>query len=208
VSYRTGLARLPPKKAQQKGKEKAKREELEPSSDDEGEATDTPKVPKVPESEDAEEVEFHDEGQAECAKARAVLNANIGACHVQLGDHKEAVKSCTEALVDDPKYIKALQRRAASNEQINSWSSLTSAQEDYTLLLEILPPSSPQVTGVKRSLHLLGPRVEQAQKRETSEMLGKLKDLGNNVLGNFGLSTDNFKFEPNGQGGYSMNFVR
>lgn len=26
--------------------------------------------------------------------------------------------------------------------------------------------------------------------------------------GNFGLSTDNFKFEPNGQGGYSMNFVR
>ena len=27
-------------------------------------------------------------------------------------------------------------------------------------------------------------------------------------LGNFGLSTDNFKFEPNGQGGYSMNFAQ
>lgn len=26
-------------------------------------------------------------------------------------------------------------------------------------------------------------------------------------LGKFGLSTDNFKFEPNGQGGYSMNFA-
>jgi hypothetical protein len=25
-------------------------------------------------------------------------------------------------------------------------------------------------------------------------------------IGNFGLSTNNFKFEPNGQGGYSVNF--
>jgi len=136
------------------------------------------------------------------------MNANIGACHVKLGDHKEAVKSCTEALLDDPKYIKALQRRAASNEQISSWSSLSSAQEDYTLLIEILPHSSAQLTDVKRSLQALKPRVEQAQKKETGEMLDKLKGLGNSLLGNFGLSTDNFKFEPNGQGGYSMNFVR
>lgn len=33
------------------------------------------------------------------------------------------------ALADDPEYVKALQRRAASNEIINSWSSLTMAQE-------------------------------------------------------------------------------
>lgn len=57
-------------------------------------------------------------------------------------------------------------------------------------------------------------------------MLGKLKGLGNSILGerdgswplfhtkfwtfvgNFGLSTDNFQFTPNGRGGYSMNFVR
>lgn len=61
------------------------------------------------------------------------------------GEHKDAVAACTEggpvsshglrfahvmaALLDDPNYIKALQRRAASNEQLDSWSSLTSAQE-------------------------------------------------------------------------------
>jgi hypothetical protein len=33
------------------------------------------------------------------------------------------------ALEFDPKYIKALQRRAAANEAIGSWSSLTAAQE-------------------------------------------------------------------------------
>ena len=71
--------------------------------------------------------------------------------------------------------------------------------------------------------------MEAAQKTETTEVLSKLKGLGNSILGtpfpsiykmsdvhrlnpcvvgNFGLSTDNFKFEPDGKGGYSMNFVR
>jgi hypothetical protein len=146
-------------------------------------------------------------------------------------------------LQDDPSYVKALQRRALSNETINTWSSLTSAQEglnipfgvngvdgyhvtDYTKLLTLLPSSSSQVEEIRRTLRRLKPRVEAAQKKETDEMLGKLKGLGNSILGafdarsrlrtlskrtfsgNFGLSTDNFKFEPNGQGGYSMNFSR
>ena len=75
-------------------------------------------------------------------------------------------------------------------------------------------------------LRLLEPRIEEAQKRETGEMVDKLKGIGNSILGErntpklegsdteeantgrFGLSTDNFKFEPNGQGGYSLNFSR
>ena len=95
-------------------------------------------------------------------------------------------------------------------------------------LLKILPPSSPEFGGVQRSLQYLKPRLEAAQKRETAEMMDKLKGLGNSILGapdrlshgrhqlltflawcsqgNFGLSTDNFKFEPTGQGGYSMKF--
>ncbi|OCB87120.1 hypothetical protein A7U60_g5855 [Sanghuangporus baumii] len=146
--------------------------------------------------------------ELECAKLRAVLNANIGACHVKLEEYKEAVKACTEALADDPSYIKALQRRASCNEKIGSWSSLASAKEDYNTLLVILPPNSPQVGQTRRALAVLEPRIEEAQKRETSEMMDKLKGIGNSILGNFGLSTDNFKFEPNGQGGYSMNFVR
>ncbi|KAF8898529.1 hypothetical protein BD779DRAFT_1484414 [Infundibulicybe gibba] len=141
-----------------------------------------------------------------CAKSRAVLNANIGACHLKLANHKQAVAACSQALLDDPAYIKALQRRAACNEKIGSWSALASAQEDYTKLLKLLPPSSPAIKDVHNSLATLKPRVEAAQKEETAEMMGKLKGIGNSILGNFGLSTDNFKFVPNGQGGYSMNF--
>lgn len=164
---------------------------------------------KVPTREDGPEpVNISSELEAECAKARAVLNANIGACLVKLSDYSGAVESCTQSLLDDPHYIKALQRRAASNEHLDTWSSLTQAQEDYKSLLELLPPTSAQVAQTKRSLQLLEPRQQAAQKKEMAEMTGKLKSLGNSILGNFGLSTDNFKFEPNGQGGYSMNFAR
>lgn len=96
--------------------------------------------------------------------------------------------------------MKALQRRAASNERINTWTSLASAQQgshcgfqlkftasqgitDYTSILDLLPPSSPQLVEVRQSLQAIKPRVEHAQKQETGEMVEKLKGLGNSVLG-------------------------
>jgi hypothetical protein len=96
--------------------------------------------------------------------------------------------------------VKALQRRAASNDAINSWTSLSAAVEgiftvhrrypsfdclliDYTALLKLLPSSSPLFRETERSLQLLKPRTEDAQKRETAEMLDKLKGLGNSLLG-------------------------
>ncbi|KAJ7357080.1 TPR-like protein [Mycena albidolilacea] len=192
VAYRAGLGRVPKRQKPEK--------QPETHSEDDVDDDPTPSQEDPTENSPKEEVPMTDE-EIECAKARAVLNANIGACFVKL-------VSFASSLLDDPNYVKALQRRAASNEKINSWSSLTAAQEDYTTLLKILPPSNPQIKEIERSQHLLKPRLEAAQKAETAEMLSKLKGMGNSILGNFGLSTDNFKFEPNGQGGYSMNFTR
>ncbi|KAE9410876.1 hypothetical protein BT96DRAFT_804924, partial [Gymnopus androsaceus JB14] len=149
--------------------------------------------------------------QVQVVKARAVLNANIGACYIKLLEWKEAVNACSEALLDDPQYTKALQRRATSNMELNTWSSFDIRSRRfvyYNKLLTVLPDSSDEVKEIKRTLQLLKPRAEAAQKQETAEMLDKLKGMGNSILGNFGLSTDNFKFVPNGQGGYSMNFSR
>ncbi|EKM61192.1 uncharacterized protein PHACADRAFT_247641 [Phanerochaete carnosa HHB-10118-sp] len=207
ATYRSALGRLPkrPSRPDPNVRDKGKGKEADSEDYDtrDMEVTASTEIPA-----ESPPAPASTELQAECGKARAILNANIAACHVKLGEHKDAVAACTQALLDDPNYVKALQRRASSNEEINTWSSLTSAQEDYTKLLSLLPSSSPQVSETRRKLEALKPRVEAAQKRETDEMLGKLKDLGNSVLGNFGLSTDNFKFVPNGQGGYSMNFER
>jgi hypothetical protein len=54
---------------------------------------------------------------------------------------------------------------------------------DYKSLLELLPSTSPQVAQTKRSLQLLEPRQQAAQKKEMAEMTGKLKNLGNSILG-------------------------
>jgi len=146
--------------------------------------------------------------EQQCAVLRSILNSNIAACYVKLDDHKSAVKSCTDSLLDVPTYAKALQRRASSNEALGTWSSLSAAEQDYKTLLNTLPSNSPLRPSIRKSLDDLPPRIQRAQKAETDEMLDKLKGLGNSVLGRFGLSTDNFKFTPNEQGGYSMNFVR
>ncbi|KAH9004412.1 TPR-like protein, partial [Lactarius hatsudake] len=192
-SYRNGLARLPERR----------KPSVSPATD---EKSHSPQL-RARSLASGSSLDFDSSSplERECAKARSVFNANIAACYVKLGENENAVKACTEALQDDPSYIRVLSRRAQCNEKIGSWSALSSAKEDYTTLLTQLPSSSNQVAEVNRSLRLLEPRIEEAQKREVGEVVDKLKGLGNSVLGRFGLSTDNFKFEPNGQGGYSLN---
>jgi hypothetical protein len=53
-------------------------------------------------------------------------------------------------------------------------------------------------------------RLERESKREQEveqeEMMGKLKDMGNSLLGKIGLSLDNFKTEQREDGSYNIAF--
>ncbi|KAJ9474348.1 hypothetical protein PHBOTO_004429 [Pseudozyma hubeiensis] len=148
------------------------------------------------------------EEQEQIRLFRSVIYANVSATHLRLEQYRDAVKAANQSLLDQPNYIKALYRRAQANEQIGGWSGLSSALEDNKLLLTLpdLPPSSkPQVS---ESIKRLEPKAQQAAETEKDEMITKLKGLGDSILGNFGLSTNNFKFTQQPGGGYSMNFVR
>ncbi|WVR03626.1 hypothetical protein IAU60_000619 [Kwoniella sp. DSM 27419] len=133
---------------------------------------------------------------------------NLAACYIAMKEDQKAVDACTHALKIDSNYIKGLHRRATANVRIGSLSALTSAREDYTALLALLPASSPLIPPIRRSLVTLSDRIKVAEKEQLDEMMGKLKNLGNMFLGNFGLSTDNFKFEKGEGGGYNMQFQR
>lgn len=139
------------------------------------------------------------------------------------GDDKRAIEACTAALAIDPDHVKALQRRAGAGERLGTWTSLTQAQEgeatkrqrraavlwltcaraDYTRLTSLAPTAA-----VRSALRTLPTRIATQQEKEKDEMMGKLKELGNGLLGKFGLSTDMFKFDPQPGGGYSMRFER
>ncbi|KAI9847059.1 MAG: hypothetical protein M1837_003177 [Sclerophora amabilis] len=102
---------------------------------------------------------------------------------------------------------KVLQRRAKANTEVGGWSNLEAAEEDYKYLLALpnLPPR--EASEVSRQRARLGPRIAAARERETNEMMGKLKQLGNGILKPFGLSTDNFNMvKDDKSGGYSMQF--
>ncbi|KAK4227151.1 Tetratricopeptide repeat protein 1 [Podospora fimiseda] len=103
---------------------------------------------------------------------------------------------------------KALMRRARARSELNGWSNLEGAIEDYKKLdvMTNLTPADRKI--VQSQLRVLPPRAKAAQEKETAEMWAKLKDLGNGILKPFGLSTDSFNMVKDEKtGGYSLNFA-
>lgn len=62
-------------------------------------------------------------------------------------------------------------------------------------------------TGVVLNLDSRLQRESKAEaEKEQEEMMGKLKDMGNSLLGKIGLSLDNFKTEQRPDGTYNISF--
>lgn len=80
---------------------------------------------------------------------------------------------------------------------------LDESLEDYTKVLELDPASKEAA----EALPDLNRRITERNEKMKTEMMEKLKDLGNLVLRPFGLSTNNFQMTQDpSTGGYSFNF--
>lgn len=141
----------------------------------------------------------------EYKKDRAIYYGNIAACQFEQGDYKDAVESSTKALELDESYAKVRRRRVLANEQVGTWNALEKAMEDLKKLKEDAKDDPAQIRDIETHMRRIEPKMSAKQKEEMDEMLGKLKNLGNGLLGKFGMSLDDFKMEKNADGGYSLN---
>ena len=136
-------------------------------------------------------------------RPRAVYHANRAACYMSMERYKEAAEDCTDAIAADDVYVKAYLRRGAAREKLEDLEGALADNEKVANELE---------TGHKQAaaaVARLRPVVERKREEMKEEMMGKLKDLGNSILGNFGLSTDNFKAEKDAAtGSYNIQFVQ
>ncbi|XP_026513845.1 tetratricopeptide repeat protein 1 [Terrapene carolina triunguis] len=135
-------------------------------------------------------------------KDRSVFFSNRAAARMKQDKTEAALSDCSKAIELDPNYIRALLRRAELYEKTEK---LDEALEDYKTVLE----KDPSVHHAREACMRLPRQIEERNERLKSEMLGKLKDLGNLVLRPFGLSTENFQVKQDSStGSYSINFVQ
>ena len=81
---------------------------------------------------------------------------------------------------------------------------LDEALADIEKLVELSPDSGYQ--SKRRELQKM---IDERNERLKEEMLGKLKDVGNKILGKFGMSLDNFKMvQDPATGGYNIKFEK
>ena len=145
----------------------------------------------------------------------ATLHANAGACLMKQEKFEECVGRCSKAIDLHPLYGKAYARRAQAYEKLDD---VERALEDYERAVEIEEKvneeSEDERKRARKSAHrekvnLLKPKVDAKREETKKEMFKQLRSLGDMVLGNFGLSCDNFKAEKDeNTGGYSLKFVQ
>ncbi|KAA8522818.1 hypothetical protein F0562_009241 [Nyssa sinensis] len=97
------------------------------------------------------------------------------------GQYKDAIKECSKALELNPKYVKALVRRGDANEKLENFEE---AIADMKKILE-LDESHVQA---KRTIGRLEPLAAAKCEKMKEEMIGKLMEMGNSILGRFGMS--------------------
>jgi tetratricopeptide (TPR) repeat protein len=141
----------------------------------------------------------YDEANQALLDALVIYYNNLAAAHVMLQAWDPVISATNKALEWDPKSVKALKRRAMALEKKESYSE---ALNDQKTLVELT-----QGKEHKRAVARLEPLAAAKFEEQKTEMLNKLKGLGNTILGKFGMSLDQFQAVQDPEtGSYSVNF--
>jgi tetratricopeptide (TPR) repeat protein len=196
--------------ARQRQKKQAEASKKKSTSKTQADAdTDAPKEeePKKEEEKQQKEPrrEFSPSEQHPHATKLAVYHCNRAAAYLHLQQYDSAVTDTTIAILLNPAYVKAYVRRSAAYEHTNRTDqALTDAKQALELSTT---PAQQAPLNIRQTVARLQKLEDARLEKLKAETMDKLKDLGNSILGNFGLSMDNFnaKQDPN-TGSYSISF--
>jgi tetratricopeptide (TPR) repeat protein len=141
-----------------------------------------------------------DAGAEEAKDHLAVFFSNRAAAFLMQSRHAECVADASASLSLQPQNAKALSRRAKAHEALDQ---LAEAVEDLKALVALDASDRDAAKNLVRVEKALNEKNEKMK----AEMLGKLKDFGNTILGKFGMSLDNFKAQQDpATGSYNISF--
>jgi len=136
----------------------------------------------------------------ECQTLLSICYSNRAACHAALRDWTQTVADCSSAIDHDANNVKARLRRSTAYERLGDFTSALADQQEAAVL-------SPQDGGIAASVVRLQQLEHARVEKQKEEMLTKLKQLGNGILGKFGMSLDQFAATKDpSTGSYSIAF--
>jgi len=132
----------------------------------------------------------------------AIYFCNRAACNLKLGEYESTILDCDYSIDINPMYVKAYVRRYQAEEEIGKYHDCV---KDLEKILEM--DSTHEIAN--KELPRMKVLSNQQMEKEKDEMMGKLKELGNNILGKFNLSLDSFKMDKDPKtGGYNISMKK
>jgi len=175
--------------------------EAEPNATaEEGAAPAAPAADAGAESADAARSSSTSSVPPEAKEHLSVFYSNRAAAFLMQSKYAECVADASASLELHPANPKPLSRRAKAHEALDQ---LAEAVEDLKALVAL----DPSDRDAARNLARVDKALQEKNEKMKTEMLGKLKDFGNSLLGKFGLSLDNFKATQDpSTGSYNISF--
>lgn len=133
----------------------------------------------------------------ESQEQKAIYYNNKGMVLVKLDKTEEALEAFEESIKQNETYLKP---RYQKMKILKSQEKYTDAKDEAKIIIE----KDPHFAQIQYELADIEKLEKEKLDKMKDEVMGNLKTMGNSILGKFGMSLDQFKFNQNPDGTYNL----
>lgn len=125
---------------------------------------------------------------------RNLLNLNVAACHLKLGECRKSIETCNKVLEANPAHVKALYRRGMAYMEVGDFEE---ARSDFEMMLKVDKSSELDATSALKKLKQKQQDVEKKARRQFKGLFdkkpGEIADAGTDDRGEEQSTSENQK---------------